>query len=127
MIDMPDVVRDDASAPFYDGAARGELMIKQCTACGHFVRPAALVCTVCHAPDLAWYAASGAATLVSWVVVHGTDDEVVAGLVELDEGPWFDARVLDAESASLVVGQLLRVSFVDAGEEKIPVFVPRAS
>jgi len=34
-VTVPDAVRDMESAPFFDGTARGELMIKRCDACGH--------------------------------------------------------------------------------------------
>ena len=122
---MPDAVRDDESAAFFDGTARGELMIKRCDACGHHVRPVALVCTRCHGRELTWVPASGDGTLVSWVVVHGRDGPTVVGIVELDEGPWLDARLVDVDAAGLGVGEPLAVVFVDAGEEKVPAFTAR--
>jgi len=121
---MPDVARDDESARFFDGAARGELMVKRCQACGHHVRPVALACTACHAGTLQWVAAAGTGTLVSWAIVHGRDEPTVGAIVELDEGPWFEARLVDADPGSLAVGAPVTVRFVEAGEERVPVFVP---
>jgi uncharacterized OB-fold protein len=126
-VTVPDAVRDMESAPFFDGTARGELMIKRCDACGHHLRPVALACTVCHGADLSWAVASGEGTIVSWVVVHGRDGATVAGVVELREGPWMDARLVDVDPAALAVGHPLAVRFVDAGEEKVPVFVSRTA
>ena len=126
---VPEAVRDDESAAFFEGAARGELMIKRCDACGRHLRPVAIVCTACHGPDLSWVAASGNGTLVSWTVVHGGGGGAasVAGIVELDEGPWFHARLVDVDTAALSVGAPLAVAFVDAGNERVPVFTARPS
>ena len=121
---IPEVARDDESAPFFDGAARGELMVKRCEACGHHVRPAALACTACHSDSLQWVAAAGSGSVVSWAVVHGRDAQTVGAVVELDEGPWFDARLVDADPAALSVGTRVTVRFVEAGGERVPVFVP---
>ena len=121
----PEAVRDEESAPFFDGAARGELMVKRCDACGHHLRPVAIACTVCRSPDLSWVGSSGLGTLVSWVVVHGRDADTVSGIIELDEGPWFHARLVDVDTDALSVGTPLAVSFVDAGQERVPVFTVR--
>jgi uncharacterized OB-fold protein len=118
-----DVVRDEASAPFFDGTARGVLVIKQCDACGHHLRPDASVCSRCHTPDPSWVDAVGTGTLVTWIVVPDEPPRVVA-LVELDEGPWLHARLVDVETGALAVGDPLRVDFEPAGTERVPVFRP---
>lgn len=123
---LPDAQRDDESAPFFAGTAEGRLLVKRCAACGHHVRPAAIACTSCHGTDLAWVEAAGTATLVTWTVLHAGDDAVVAGVVELDEGPWLHARLVDVDQGALTVGTPLVVGFADAGEERVPVFSPRA-
>ena len=48
----------------------------------------------------------------------------MVGLVELDEGPWLHARLVDVDTASLSVGDAFAVDFEPAGEEKIPIFRP---
>ena len=122
---MADVVRDDESAEFFDGAARGELMIKRCDVCGHSLRPDAIACSKCHATALSWVRASGHGSIVSWIVVHRDDHEPpVVGLVELDEGPWLHARLLDVDHDLLTVGDAVDVDFEPAGAEHIPVFRP---
>src|SRR5262245_6925503 len=118
---MVDVVRDDASAEFFEAAARGVLVIKRCDACGHFLRPDASVCSRCHTPGPSWMDAAGTGTLVSWIVVPDERPHVV-GLVELDEGPWLHARLLDVDPGAFGVGDALRVDFEQAGEEHVPVF-----
>jgi uncharacterized OB-fold protein len=120
---VADVVRDADSEEFFDGAARGDLMIKRCEACGHSLRPDAIACSKCHASSLSWVRASGRGAIVSWIVVHGNEhDPSVVGLVELDEGPWLHARLLDVDRERLSVGDPVSVDFEPAGAEHVPVF-----
>ncbi|HXY91584.1 MAG TPA: OB-fold domain-containing protein [Acidimicrobiia bacterium] len=122
---MADVARDEESTEFFDGTARGELMVKQCSACGHHLRPDSISCSKCYGNELLWTRASGRGTLVSWIVVHGAEQEPpVVGLVELDEGPWLHARLVDVDTATLAVGDAFVVDFEPAGEERIPIFRP---
>lgn len=118
---MVDLIRDDDSIEFFDGTARGVLVIKQCDACGHDNRPDAMACSKCHGTDLSWKDASGRGSLVSWIVVHG-DEASVVGLVELEEGPWLYGRLVDVDTEALSVGDAFAVDFEQAGAEKIPIF-----
>jgi uncharacterized OB-fold protein len=122
-VTVVEVVRDDESAEFFDGAARGELMVKRCDTCGQWLRPDAIACSRCRGNALRWAVASGRGTLVTWTVAHGAEREPpVAGLVELEEGPWLHGRLVDVDKAGLSVGDPFLVDFEDAGEERIPVF-----
>jgi hypothetical protein len=122
---LADVTRDAESAEFFDGTARGELMVKRCDACGHTSRPDAITCSQCHGSTFTWVAASGRGSLVTWTVVHGAEREPpIVGLVELEEGPWLHARLVDVDTATLSVGDPLVVGFEPAGEETVPIFRP---
>jgi uncharacterized OB-fold protein len=144
------VVRDEATAEFFDGTAARQFLLRRCPA-RHFSEPPAAQCTTCGATDLHWTPASGAATLVSWAVTWSRpaagEPQVRTVLVigELDEGPWWwgqlagtsaddgeaDDQLADCgvpESGGevrLTVGQALRIEFRRAeGEyEAVPVFV----
>jgi len=119
--------RDEASAPFFDGAAREELMIRRCAACGHAHAPATATCPDCGAADPDWVPAAGTATLVTWAVPYekgAAAPALVFGLVELAEGPWMHTRV-DADPAVLRAGAPLTVRFVHPEDgESYPIFVP---
>jgi uncharacterized protein len=119
--------RDARSAPFFDGASNGQLMIQRCE-CGSYLGPDRRDCC-CGNPALQWVRASGTATLVSWVVVHArpTADEqggwTTVGLVELTEGPWMYARLLDSSASNLRADAPLIVDFIRPGAgESIPAF-----
>ena len=127
------VERDDDSAEFFDGAARGEFMMHRCEACGRVWSPSESVCGDCGAALSTWVAASGDAELRSWTVLHqrphGKDGEVVqkvVGIGELVEGPWWWAPVVGIDQAGLRDGLPLRVGFAAAGDdERLPVFEAR--
>jgi uncharacterized OB-fold protein len=126
-------VRDEASAVFYDAAAAGTLLIRRCPTCGTRYPPQQRRCH--DSETLEWVEASGVAAVVSWAVDHvpppdpvfaavdGTS--LIFGWVELDEGPWMQVAIVDADPATLHEGTSLRVRFVrPGGGEAIPIFGP---
>jgi uncharacterized OB-fold protein len=127
------VVRDEATAEFFDGAAAGQFLLRQCSA-GHLSEPTAALCTTCGATDLHWCPAGGGATLVSWAVSWSRPSageppsQTVLVIGELDEGPWWWTQLASEPAPAaeaLVVGRRLRIEFrrADAGHEAVPVFV----
>ncbi|HEY3687783.1 MAG TPA: OB-fold domain-containing protein [Streptosporangiaceae bacterium] len=125
--DVPVIRRDEASAPFFDGAAREELLIRRCAGCGRTHAPTVTACPDCGGTDLAWVPAAGTATLVTWAVPYdraSAAPALVFALVELAEGPWMHTRV-DADPAALHAGQPLSARFVHPDDgESFTVFVP---
>ena len=120
------VRRDEATAAFFDGTARGELLLFRCPA-GHFSPPYAQQCDTCASVDLLSVAAAGGATVVSRSVAHrrGGDRDVLV-VAELDEGPWWWSKVIGAEPEQVAAGARLTVAFERADEESeaVPVFRP---
>jgi uncharacterized OB-fold protein len=127
------VSRDDASAPFFDAAGRGVLLIKRCPRCGGHLPPQATRCP--DGDSLQWVEASGSASLVSWAVDHapplceelGRPDgqASIFGIVQLDEGPWLQVAILQADAGDLSVGQPMRATFIrPGGGEAVPAFTP---
>lgn len=123
--------RDDASVPFFDATARGELAVRRCPRCRHWWSPHLVTCAECGALDLAWEVVAGRGRLVGWTVIHGRPSgdapapRTLVGLVELDEGPWIDAELVDVDEAALAEGLPLRVDFQRPPDsEAVPVFRP---
>lgn len=122
------LVRDDFSAPFFDAAARGELLLRYSPSSGEWSEPAALVCSVTQADDLEWRPAAGHGRIVSWTVKPGRakDDkpavDTVIAIVETDEGPWLTLQFPDADGAALRVDAPVRIDFVQPeGGESVPI------
>ena len=108
---FPAVERDEASEPFFAAAARGQLLVRRCPSDGVMLGPQARTCPDCGGAELEWAAASGRGALVSWAVVHQVPVPALAAavpyltaVVELAEGPWLMARLVDADDRDLRAG-----------------------
>ena len=84
---------DERSRPFFEATLREELLLQHCGTCGRWTWPVKERCIECFADNLQWKAASGAATLYSFTLVHqlvhpGFKGEMPYNLsqVDLDEG-----------------------------------------
>ena len=136
---LPDV-DDEITAPFFAAAARGELVIPKCNACGAFVWYPEPVCPACRAENQSWVAVAGRATLFSWAVVRRAflpafEDKVpfVTALVALDEDPSvrIPTYLVDADPDSLRADQPVTAVFrpltfatVPDRSVVVPMFTP---
>lgn len=126
------IERDDASAPFFDAAREGQLVIRRCAVCGRLYPPAQERCA--DSDELEWVPVAGTGTLVTWAVDHGSvspeltalgDGGEIIAVVELDEGPWLNTAVPGVDVESLREGLPMRVQFLPlGGGEPVAVFVP---
>ncbi|MHB8695760.1 MAG: Zn-ribbon domain-containing OB-fold protein [Solirubrobacteraceae bacterium] len=137
----PAPIPDEASAPFFAGAAEGKLMLLRCRACGTFQSPTAPYlgqpvrprCLECFAADLDWAPAGGRATLYSFALVHQRYDEAFAAdlpyniaVVETEEGVRLTTQIVDCPGEELRIGMALEVTFEQRGDAVwIPTFRPR--
>jgi uncharacterized OB-fold protein len=135
---LPDV-EWPPTAPYWDGAAAGELRIPFCDACGASNWFPEETCGACGAAAFTWRTMSGRGTLFSWVVVHrpflpqyADDIPFVPALVALDDAPEVrvPTRIVDTDPESLSFDMAVTVAFrplrfrgVD-GEVTAPFFVP---
>lgn len=120
--------RDPASAPFFDAAAEGRLLVRRSAATGEYLPPAAQVDSA-GGTELEWVEAAGTGRIASWAAVHRKPDAqgrtfpVVVAIVELDEGPWLHARIVRAAPGDVASGAPVTVEFVrPEGGETLPVF-----
>jgi uncharacterized protein len=120
------VRRDQATAEFFDGTARGEFLLVQDTQTGEVLAPQ--FDTTVDPERYVRVPATGTGTVVSWVVVHertadGSDGRCPVGIVELDEGPWWWTSITGADPGEDLFGRRVRVAFEKVGdEETIPYF-----
>jgi len=87
---LPDRTDID-NGEFWAGTDRGELLVKQCSACSRHHWPPRLGCPYCGAGDLKWVAVDPRGSVFSWTVVHRSqtagfdaDTPYAVVLVELD-------------------------------------------
>jgi uncharacterized protein len=135
----PVPVPDEASAPFFDGALQGRLMLLRCRACETFMSPIAGIgaavrprCVACFSGDLEWAPSSGTATLYSFVIMHQLYDEAFAAeipyniaVVETGEGVRLTSQVVDCPNDQLEIGMPLEVTFERMSDAvAVPKFRP---
>ena len=125
----PVPVPDEASQPFFDGAAQSKLLIKHCAACNRYLAPQAEFCDNCLSDVLTWKEASGRGIIYSFIINHQVGHPGFAPLapynivvVELDEGPRLNSNYLGPND-ELAVGMPVKVAFEQAGEFSVPKWV----
>jgi uncharacterized OB-fold protein len=130
---------DDFGRAFFEGAARGQLMVTRCLRCGAWSWPGGLAspshrtwCPACLSPELEWQASAGRGTLFTFTRMHSAPDPTWSGpvpyvvaVVELAEGPRLVSTVVDSEGVDLRIGMSLEVAFDEVSDGVVlPVFRP---
>jgi uncharacterized OB-fold protein len=120
------VRRDEATAEFFDGTARGELLLVKDTQTGEVLAPQ--FDTTADPERYVRVPAAGTGTVVSWSVVHeraadGSTGRRPVGIVEPDEGPWWWTSITGIEPGEDLQGRRVQVAFEKVGDgETIPYF-----
>jgi len=119
---------DALTRPFWQGAARRELLLQRCDSCGRhqfYPRP---FCLGCDATALSWVRSGGTGTVYTFTRIWrggdaGRQSPQINALVELDEGPRLFTALVGAER--FAIGQRVRVAWQDRGDAPpLPVFEP---
>ncbi len=123
---LPAPIVDGFTAPFWQAASEGVLLIRRCRACGEahwYPRP---FCPHCRSDDTDWEPTGGGGTVYSFTVTRKAGPvPYVLAYVTLDEGVTMLTNLVDAEMEALHIGQRVQVSFRQAeGGGAVPVFSP---
>jgi uncharacterized OB-fold protein len=122
------------SREFWEGARRHELLLQNCSACGHVWFPPASRCPNCLSTDFAWKPASGRGKVWSWIVMWqryfpAFESEIPYNVayVQLDEGPKLMTNLVDVDPSAIHCDMPVEVIFEDVTEEfSLPKFRPTA-
>ncbi|MFF1694703.1 Zn-ribbon domain-containing OB-fold protein [Streptomyces sp. NPDC058257] len=123
---------DTDGAPFWEYAARGELRIQACTACGELRFPPRPCCPHCQSFDSEWRRMSGRGRIWSYVRPHppllpayAEQAPYNAIIVELADAPRIrlvgnlvtapDAPLNSVDPDRLRIGAKVQVTFTDVG------------
>ncbi len=136
---LPDL-EDPESAPFWEGCARGELLVQVCTSCGARRMPPRPMCPRCRSVDHRWEATSGRATIWSFVVPHPPllpayqelapynaivvaldDDSAIRFVGNLVASP--DGAINEIDPASIEIGDPVQVVFQQVEDVTLPRWV----
>ena len=133
---LPDLEDDDA-APFWQGTARGELLVQTCADCGRRRMPPRPMCPACRSVQHKWIALSGRATIWSFVVAHPPLLPAYQNVapynvitVALDEDPQLrlvgnlvartDGPINEVDPATIRIGEPVRVVFQQVEDIFLP-------
>ena len=111
---------------FWDAAAKGQLLVKRCTACGrahHYPRP---ICPFCGSDRTEWKDATGMGVIYSFSVMRRSSPPYVIAYVTLDEGPTIMTGLVNCDLDALRIGQPVRVAWTPTdGGPPVPMFTLR--
>jgi hypothetical protein len=133
-------LEDPAARPFWDGTARGELLIQTCGQCGRKRMPPRPMCPACRSIDVGWTKASGRGRVWSFVVAHPPLLPAYAEfapypviVVELDDDAAIrlvgnfvtsaDGPLNGIDPASIRIGESVRVVFSQVEDVALPRWV----
>lgn len=124
--------RTPTSAPYFDAAREGRLILQRCPRDGFFFYPRS-ACPECLGTDWSWEGVSGRGTVHSFTIDRfGLDPAqksrlpLVVAIVELEEGPRLTTNVVDCPPESVEIGMPVEVCFEDLGAESLVHFKPAA-
>jgi uncharacterized OB-fold protein len=139
---LPDLA-DERTAEYFAGAARSELVLPRCDACGRLVWYPEPRCPACGGESFTWTPVSGRGQVFSWTVVRRAflpafEEMVpfVTALVSLDEDPAVRivSYLVDCEPEAVAanmpveaVFRPLRFATVPDRSVPVPMFVPALS
>jgi len=124
---LPDV-EDPEHVAFWEGCARGELLVQACAVCRKWRMPPRPMCPACRSIEVAWVPTSGRGRVWSFIVPHPpllpayTDVAPYnAIVVELEENPAIrfvgnlvasaDAPINSIDPATIEIGEPVSVVF----------------
>jgi uncharacterized protein len=118
--------------PFWDGCARGVLLLQRCTVCSAFRHPPSPVCPNCLSSDHEWLEATGHGSIYTFVIVReslrrGWEELVpyVVAVVDLDEGPKLVTNVVNIDPELVTIGMRGKIVFRPMNDAAmLPEFAP---
>jgi uncharacterized OB-fold protein len=136
---LPDL-REPTTGPFWEGCARGVLLVQACGSCGKWRMPPRPMCPYCRSVDVTWVETSGRGKIWSFIIPHPpllpAYSEVApynAMIVELEEDPSVrfagnlvasaDGQINEIDPHTLQIGEPVRVVFHQIDDVTMPRWV----
>lgn len=119
-----------ASAPYWEGCNRGELLLAKCNDCARPFYYPRILCPHCGSQNLGWLKASGTGTVWSFTHVHvsfygkrwESQLPYTPVLIDLDEGVRMMSRLVGEGRDNVKIGDKVKVEFIEVEKQKIPFF-----
>ena len=117
---------DDLTQPFWEAAARHQLVIQRCQECAYFNHPPRPVCDACQSQQLTFVPVSGRGRIYSYAVMHqpniaGFEQDIpyLNLLIELEEQPrlFLVSTLPMSAKAQVQIGAAVEVDFEPVNAE----------
>ncbi|MCD0501440.1 Zn-ribbon domain-containing OB-fold protein [Bordetella petrii] len=120
----------DLTRPYWEAAARQELVIQECQACGARQFYPRGYCIACMSEQLRWLACSGKGTVYTYTVNHRAPHPslqarlpYIVAAIDLDEGTRMIANIIESPHEAVRIGARVQVVFEPlAGGMALPQF-----
>ena len=128
---LPVPIVNADSAPYWEGAREGKLLLQRCEVCQALRFFPRYLCTECGSEKTRWVEASGRGTVHSFTIVHRAalpefqaQTPYAIALIDLAEGPRMMTNVVGEDALNVEIGDAVDVTFEDRGIDgaKIPQF-----
>lgn len=117
------------SAPYWQAASKGKLVLQKCAACGLKRFPPRHLCPACWSDQIQWVEASGRGKVHAHTTVRRAPSEAFRGkvpyvvaLVDLEEGPRMLTNIVGSNADQARIGQAVEVTFEDRDSGAVPQF-----
>lgn len=117
------------SAPYWQGAREGVLLLQRCLDCRVLRFYPRRTCPACWSARAEWERVSGRGRVHSFTIIHRPPAPAFAGrvpyvvaLVDLEEGPRLMANVVGAAALEVAIDDPVVVTFEARGDIALPQF-----
>lgn len=131
--DLPTPVVTPETAPYWDGARAGKLLLQRCLECRGVHFYPRRTCPACWSERVEWIEASGRGRVHSFTVIHrppapafASRVPYVVALVDLEEGPRMMANVVGDGALDVAIDDPVTVTFESRGGIALPQFARAA-
>ena len=121
--ELPIPTVDADSAPYWQAARDGKLLLQSCVGCGAPRFYPRHLCPRCWSPETRWIEASGRGRVHSFTIIHRPPSPefaervpYVVALIDLEEGPRMMANVVGADALSVEIDDPVAVTFETRGD-----------
>jgi uncharacterized protein len=126
---LPAPTSNADSAPYWNAAKDGKLMLRKCASCQHIHFMPRYLCPVCWSQDLQWIEASGKGTVHSFTIIRRASSPAfvskvpyVVALIDLQEGPRMMANIVGDDALGVVIDEPVTLQFEAREDMKLPQF-----
>ena len=111
--------------PYWEAAARGKLLLKQCNACGEYHFYPRVLCPFCFSDKTEWREAAGTGVVYSFSVTRRAEVPYAIAYVTLAEGPTMLSNIVDCDLDAIRIGQKVKLVFKPSeNRQPVPMFTP---